>query len=322
VLNGLQVRSFIHPDCVKRVLTGAPSDEKPDLGAIAAYELGRELPVPYLVLGSSAISGPLAPYTCRAGTTNQLAALLTPEAAYPDPGGKSPVPGFLPTEKEDALMKRYLEASAARVKATRGMRGSNQKAVEAFVRSIDRAGLLREFARTKGGIGDRAYTPELSVQVQVAMRAIDGQLCQSIMMQTDGWDTHADNTMQVGLYDKLFAGLVALADELVKRNALDRTVVVVMSEMGRTPKLNASGGKDHWPVTSAFVFGGGVAGGRLVGGSDDALGAKSIDLRTGAADASGKQVQTGNFVAGVLALAGVDAAPYLAGVEPIHAIAS
>jgi uncharacterized protein (DUF1501 family) len=113
---------------------------------------------------------------------------------------------------------------------------------------------------------------------------------------------------------------LSLAQELETRKLFDNTVVFVLSEMGRTPKLNQSAGKDHWPVTSALVFGAGVAGGRVIGATDNQLGAQSMNLTTGAVDASGKQLQTGNLVAGVLALAGVDPSSYFPSVEPLHAI--
>ena len=123
VINGLQVRSFVHADCIKRVLTGSASETTPDFGAVAAYELGRDLPVPYLVLGSQARSGPLAAITGRAGTTNQLTALVDPAAAYPTAYGVAPSPGYAPTADEQALVKAYLLAGAERLRATRGQRG-------------------------------------------------------------------------------------------------------------------------------------------------------------------------------------------------------
>ena len=50
---------------------------------------------------------------------------------------------------------------------------------------------------------------------------------------------------------------------------LDETLVVVMGEFGRTPKVNTSGGRDHWPnVFSVALAGGGVQGGQILGSSD------------------------------------------------------
>jgi len=62
---------------------------------------------------------------------------------------------------------------------------------------------------------------------------------------------------------------VALLDDLGARGLLDSTMVVATGEFGRTPKLNAAGGRDHWPgVWSALLAGGGVRGGQVVGASD------------------------------------------------------
>ena len=50
---------------------------------------------------------------------------------------------------------------------------------------------------------------------------------------------------------------------------LDQTLVIAMGEFGRTPKLNTSAGRDHWPrVFSVVLAGGGVTGGQVVGSSD------------------------------------------------------
>ncbi len=88
-----------------------------------------------------------------------------------------------------------------------------------------------------------------------------------------GWDTHWEhyprmkNELMPG-FDRGFSGLIADLDE---RGMLDDTLVVVLSEHGRTPKLNnAKGaGRDHWSQAySALFAGGGVARGRVVGKTD------------------------------------------------------
>jgi len=95
-----------------------------------------------------------------------------------------------------------------------------------------------------------------------------------------GWDTHADLKTRLKLgYDgaKVGVGLVpsldsaasALIEDLDQRGLLDDTLVVVMGEFGRTPKLNAQAGRDHWPrVFSVALAGGGVRGGQVIGSSD------------------------------------------------------
>jgi hypothetical protein len=319
VINGVQVRSFVHSDCIKRVLTGTPSDTNPDLGAIVAYEHGRDLPVPYLVLGNAALSGPLAAYTARAGTTNQIATLLTEGAGAQNDPALTGDPAFLPTSSEDVLVARYLNASAERVRAVRGQRGGNARELEAFVQSLERGGLLRQFAQ--GGYAERDYTPDLEVQIDVAVRAFERGLCRAVMMETGDFDTHQNNERQNERQQALFSGLIALNERLEQSGQLDRTLVVVLSEMGRTPKLNANRGKDHWPVTSTLVYGAGVRGGRVLGQTNERLDAVSLDLTTGVPNAQGKQLQTANLLAGILELVGVEPGAYLEGVEPFRALA-
>ncbi len=322
LINGLQVRSFVHPDCMKRVLTGSPSETTPDMGAIAAFERGRELPVPYLALGGQARSGPYAAVTGRTGTTNQLAALVDPTAAYPSAnGGLFPETGLVASDEERARVRQYLDASTARLAATRGANGYNKKRIDDFSASLDRADRLRAFAR-ENGAGDRDYTLDLGVQIPLAVRALEQGLSCAALMQTNDWDTHQGNERQSTLHENMFGALGVLIETLESRALLDETLVLVLSEMGRTPKLNGDAGKDHWPVTSAMLLGAGVRGGQVLGGTDDELGALALDLSTGTPSSGGEQVQASHLVAGVLETLGVDPATYLPDVTPFRAFRS
>jgi len=85
------------------------------------------------------------------------------------------------------------------------------------------------------------------------------------------WDTHSNNAGRVRdvlcpQFDLTFATLV---NDLAQRGLLDETLVVVMGEFGRTPKINASGGRDHWgSVFSVVMAGAGIEGGQIIGASD------------------------------------------------------
>jgi uncharacterized protein (DUF1501 family) len=64
-------------------------------------------------------------------------------------------------------------------------------------------------------------------------------------------------------------GFSALLEDLAARGLLDSTLVVVMGEFGRTPKINNLAGRDHWPdCYSVVLAGGGVRGGQVHGASD------------------------------------------------------
>ena len=63
--------------------------------------------------------------------------------------------------------------------------------------------------------------------------------------------------------------LASLIEDLKANGKLSKTLVVVLSEFGRTPRINNNGGRDHWArVFSAFMAGGGIKGGSIVGASD------------------------------------------------------
>jgi len=87
-----------------------------------------------------------------------------------------------------------------------------------------------------------------------------------------GWDTHQDNfnRLKTNLLPQLDQGLAALFALLETRGLLESTSVFVTGEFGRTPKINARGGRDHWP-RAMFVLmgGGGIRGGQVLGASDD-----------------------------------------------------
>jgi len=317
LINGLQVRSFVHPDCLKRILTGSPSETTADMAAVTAFEHAADLPVPYLALGGQARSGPLAAITGRTGTTHQLAALVDPAQAY---GGDGLIPdrGVDPSVEEAALVRDYLEASAERLRATRGQRGYNQRRVQDFISSLTRAQQLVGFSE-ENDLGERNYTLDLDFQIPLAVRALKDGLSHSVLLQTDNWDTHQNNAQQSMLHESLFGSLSTLVQAFDDAGTFDDTLFVVLSEMGRTPRLNSDGGKDHWPVTSAMIFGGGVRGGSVFGASSDELDALSVDLSTGEADAGGKQLAAANFVAGIYSALGVDPEPHLPGVQPFDA---
>ena len=64
-------------------------------------------------------------------------------------------------------------------------------------------------------------------------------------------------------------GIAALLGDLDDRGQLDTTMVILLGEFGRTPKINKRGGRDHWPhAMSVLMAGAGIPGGQIVGATD------------------------------------------------------
>lgn len=89
--------------------------------------------------------------------------------------------------------------------------------------------------------------------------------------QGQNWDSHADNFTQHRRYllPQADRALAALIEDLHDRGLLETTLVVACGEFGRTPTINGTSGRDHWPdCYSILLAGGGVQGGQVYGSSD------------------------------------------------------
>ncbi|MES2705793.1 MAG: DUF1501 domain-containing protein [Verrucomicrobiota bacterium] len=140
---------------------------------------------------------------------------------------------------------------------------SSQQAREAFALEKEPDKLRDEYGRNEAG-----------QRLLMARRLVEAGV-RLVSMTYGGWDHH-DNVKgqmegQVPKFDQAFARLIR---DLSERGLLDSTLVMVSSEFGRTPKINNTGGRDHWPkVFSVVLAGGGLKKG-MVYGSSDALAAE------------------------------------------------
>ncbi|MEM6989887.1 MAG: DUF1501 domain-containing protein [Myxococcota bacterium] len=308
VVNGIGMRSISHITCGQRIFTGHSATVAPDLGAIVGHELGRELPMPYLVLGDAAFSGTLGVSTGRIGSINQINALLPPGEFLPE-APEFASDRYVATSEDEALIQQYLDARAQREQATRGARGYNRMRVDDYRESLLKAEAVRS---RSGAFGEFAFSYELQQQADFAVQALAEDLSFSVSLDSRlDWDTHGFNEIQGTYHEVLFEALSYLAGLLdgvpgsSGSTLLDETIVVVISEMSRTPLLNAAGGKDHWPTTSMLMFGGPVRGGRAYGMSNDLVEAEMIDLQTAEVDRDGAMLEPKHALAGLAEAAGV-----------------
>lgn len=130
-----------------------------------------------------------------------------------------------------------------------------------------------EYGRTRlGALLETAFT-----LLVVGVPAVTVNMFNTVFGQTT-WDCHAnggDLNSTLADYGRtlcpmLDQALSAFLDDLVAWGLLDSTLVVCLGEFGRTPRVNANGGRDHWPrCWTGLVAGGGIRGGQVIGRSDD-----------------------------------------------------
>ena len=93
-----------------------------------------------------------------------------------------------------------------------------------------------------------------------------------VTVDHSNWDTHDNNfvVLRNELLPALDKALSAMLRDLADRGLLEKTLVIVTGEFGRTPRINKNAGRDHWgPSFTVLAAGGGVKGGRVIGASDE-----------------------------------------------------
>jgi uncharacterized protein (DUF1501 family) len=241
-----------------------PTVIHPSIGAICCHELpigNTEIPRHVSILPGQ--------WPARGGYLgDQYNAFRIDDPAGPVPDTSS----FLPPSRDESRLKdldvvegafakgrqKRVEMTLHRdtVAAARKMMSSEQ--LKAFDVSKEPLALRRSYGDSAFGRGCLAARR----LIEVGVRCVEVTL--------SGWDTHANNHAQVSENLKtLDPAFSALIKDLRERKLLDRTVVLCAGEFGRTPTVNAVGGRDHWPTGfTVALAGGGIRAGQVIGATD------------------------------------------------------
>lgn len=248
----------------------SPALKFPSLGSVVSHELGvrNNLP-PYVAVptmpaqdaGSGYLSSSYAPFSLGSDPANggfRVQDLALPGNVTPDRFATrrnmldAVNAHFAGKEKSDNLdaMDTFYQRAYGLI--------SSEKARDAFDINKEDAKLRDEYGRNAAG-----------QRMLMARRLVESGV-RFVTLTYGGWDLHGnivDGTKsQLPQFDQAFATLVT---DLKRRGLLDSTLIMVSSEFGRTPKINATAGRDHWPkVFSVVLAGGGIKKGFIYGKSD------------------------------------------------------
>ncbi len=110
----------------------------------------------------------------------------------------------------------------------------------------------------------------LAQQAEIALASFKAGVCVSANLSIGQFDSHANNdTDQMKLIPEFLAGIAYLLRRAEQLKIREKLVVVVQSEMGRTPTYNKGNGKDHWSIGSILFLGPGIKGNRVIGATDE-----------------------------------------------------
>ena len=281
------VRSICHKDPNHGggnhyMVTGAPTPVPvgcgafvtfhPSMGSMVSYDRGVRGGLPaYMAM----------PGNTRSGGPNFLGGQHAPFIVSGSPNSDSfrVKDVVLPKEIAEDRMKSRRDLRAALDR----MKRSHDKVVEdptvEFDRfyeqgfdlvSSDKAQAAFDIQREDPKIRDRYGRNEMGQRFLLARRLVEVGVSW-VTVNWGGWDHHG------GLADaykgkqlkNLDQGVSALLTDLHERGLLETTLVLVLGEFGRTPKINSGGGRDHWPhAMSVLMAGAGIPGGQIVGATD------------------------------------------------------
>jgi hypothetical protein len=171
-------------------------------------------------------------------------------------------------------LRRDVDASGAMA----GMDASTERALGVLTSSrlLEALDINREDPRVRERYGNgMPYqyqfdgAPTVNDQLLLARRLVEaGVRC--VTLTYGRWDSHSKNFDLVRDHgSKLDQGLSALVEDLQQRGMLDDVTVIAWGEFGRTPRINKSAGRDHWPqVSCALLAGGGMRTGQAIGATN------------------------------------------------------
>jgi hypothetical protein len=121
----------------------------------------------------------------------------------------------------------------------------------------------------------------LSQQAEIALASFKAGVCVSANLSIGQFDSHANNDAdQMKLIPEFLAGIAYLLHRAESLKIREKLVVIVQSEMGRTPTYNSGNGKDHWSIGSIMFLGPGICGNRVLGATDEGQFAVPLNPKT------------------------------------------
>ena len=239
-----------------------PAAEYPHLGSVVAKLFGAEQALPgYLHIKAG-----------KGGGFNKAdAAFLGPRFASVTLGDGEPPANILRPADLSAEADRQRNDLRSKFD-DRFLKGRKTAETEAYTQSFDQAEQLMakkevfDVSKEPTSLRDQYGTHEFGRHCLLARRLIENGAT-FVKVTHSNYDTHHENfdfhIEQLGEFDRPFAALI---EDLAQRGLLESTLVIVMSEFGRTPTINRNYGRDHWGTAwSVAVAGCGIKGGAVVG---------------------------------------------------------
>ena len=260
ILNGLDYSVNNHSPGARYMATGKlDSLAYPTFAALVAACKGPTCPLSFLTFGNYSATGnlvamsrvPYLPSLQRIANADSIEGNL-----------RSPYHDDFALARIEQALREDNDAHASQPRLPRQERADNML----YAAQVNSKALQR----VTQYIPASSPKERLSQQAEIALASFKAGVCVSANLTIGQFDSHANNDVdQMKLIPEFLAGIAYVIRRAEALKIREKLVIVVQSEMGRTPNYNAGNGKDHWSVGSVMFLGAGIKGNRVLGATDE-----------------------------------------------------
>lgn len=270
VFNGLDYSVNNHSPCSRYMATGKlDSLAYPTFAALVAACQGPACPLSFLTFGNYSATGnlvamsrvPYLPSLKRIANADSIEG--NERSPYHDDFALSRIERALAGQRADRSRQPLLPREA---------RAENML----YAAQVNSKAL----ARVTPHIPKNVPKQRLAQQAEIALASFKAGVCVSANLSIGQFDSHANNDAdQMKLIPEFLEGIAYVLHRAEELQIRERLVVIMQSEMGRTPTYNKGNGKDHWSIGSIMFLGPGIQGNRVLGATDKEQFAVPFDPR-------------------------------------------
>jgi hypothetical protein len=260
VLNGLDYSVNNHSPGARYMATGKlDSLAYPTFAALVAACQGPACPLSFLTFGNYSATGNLVAMS-RVPYLPSLRNLANADAIQGNE--RSPYHERFALDRIERALQVEVDARGADPRLPRAEHAENML----FAAQSNSQAL----ARVTPYIPNAIPRERLSQQADIALASFKAGVCVSANLSIGQFDSHANNDRdQMNLIPEFLAGIRYLVRRAEELRIREKLVIILQSEMGRTPNYNTGNGKDHWSIGSIMFLGRGIRGNRVLGATDE-----------------------------------------------------
>ncbi len=260
VFNGLDYSVNNHSPCSRYMATGKlDSLAYPTFAALVAACQGPTCPLSFLTFGNYSATGNLVAMS-RVPYLPSLKRIANADAI--EGNASSPYHEDFALSRIEAALREQRNDRASQPLLPRTERAENML----YAAQVNSKALQRVTPH----IPSKIPKQRLAQQAEIALASFKAGVCVSANLSIGQFDSHANNDRdQMKLIPEFLEGIAYVLHRAEELKIREKLVVIVQSEMGRTPTYNKGNGKDHWSIGSIMFLGPGIKGNRVIGATDE-----------------------------------------------------